>query len=186
MAGSLFEHHEQVFSPGVEQGVRTGIPQNAGVAKFSRNTLNIFFTTELGDSLYAAYGIGYQEEDGMGSNLITKGPETVLPASYQLKSDNLGAYGEIDYRITGRLKFDAAIRVDQTENGGTVNTGKVTLAYDIPDLPARAHFSWGEGFKLPSLFALGDPLVGNPSLEAESANSWELGLHSVHLSLIHI
>jgi outer membrane cobalamin receptor len=181
VAGSLFEHHEQVFSPAVAKGIRNEIPENAGVAKFSRNTLNVFFTTELSDSLYAAYGIGYQEEDGIGSSLITLGPEAVVPASYQLQRDNLGTYGEIDYRITGRLKFDAAIRVDQTENGGTVNTGKVTLAYDIPDLPARAHFSWGEGFKLPSLFALGDPLVGNPSLEAESANSWELGLHSVHI-----
>ena len=181
VAGSLFKHDEQVFSPEVAQGVRTGIPQNAGVAKFSRNTLNVFFTTELGDSLYAAYGIGHQKEDGMGSNLITMGPETVVPASYQLKRDNLGAYGEIDYRITEQLKFDAAIRVDDTESGGTVSTGKLTLAYDLPSLPTRAYFSWGEGFKLPSLFALGDPLVGNPSLEAEAANSWELGLHSAHI-----
>ena len=180
VAGSLFDHDEQVFSPAVVPGIRPGIPENTGVAEFSRNALNVFFTSELNDSLRTAYGIGYQEEDGAGSSLITLGPQFVVPTSYQLDRDNLGVFGEVDYRITRQLTLDAALRIDDTESAGTVNTGKITLAYDLPGRPTRVHLSWGEGFKLPSLFALGDPLVGNPSLEAETADSWELGVRSVH------
>jgi outer membrane receptor protein involved in Fe transport len=36
--------------------------------------------------------------------------------------------------------------------------------------------NWGEAFKLPSFFALGHPLVGNPQLQPETAESWDLGL----------
>lgn len=180
-AASLFEHDEQVFSPAVVPGVRNGIPENSGDTEFERNALNVFLTSELSDSLYAAYGVGYQVEQGTGSSLITLGPQFVLPTSYRLNRDNLGVYGELDYQATPQLSMHAALRIDETEDAGTVDTGKLTLAYDLPGRPARVHLTWGEGFKLPSLFALGDPLVGNPALQSETSDSWELGLSSTHL-----
>src|SRR5205085_9610590 len=43
----------------------------------------------------------------------------------------------------------------------------------------RLRFGWGTGFRLPSFFALGQPLVGNASLRPEHSRSYEAGL--VHL-----
>ena len=43
--------------------------------------------------------------------------------------------------------------------------------------------SWGEGFKLPSFFALASPLVGNPGLVPEKSNGWDVGLEPV--SFLH-
>jgi iron complex outermembrane receptor protein/vitamin B12 transporter len=40
----------------------------------------------------------------------------------------------------------------------------------------RVRLGWGNAFKLPSLFALADPLVGNPDLRPELVTSWELGV----------
>lgn len=36
--------------------------------------------------------------------------------------------------------------------------------------------NWGEGFKLPSFFALGHPVVGNPDLIPEKSQSFDIGL----------
>ncbi len=36
--------------------------------------------------------------------------------------------------------------------------------------------AWGKAFKLPSLYALGHPLVGNPDLVPERGESYELEL----------
>lgn len=36
--------------------------------------------------------------------------------------------------------------------------------------------SYGEGFKPPSFFALGHPLVGNPNLRPERSRKFEVGL----------
>jgi len=181
IAGSLFEHDEQVASPGVAPGVRNAIPENSGNSDFSRSAVNVFLTSEFNESLDAAYGIGYQKEAGTGSSLITLGPQFVLPTSYELDRDNLGVYGEIDYRASRAFSVAAALRVDDTDSAGTANTGRITLAYELPGRATRLHLTWGEGFKLPSLFALADPLVGNPTLQPETADSWELGVLSAHL-----
>ena len=50
---------------------------------------------------------------------------------------------------------------------------------DNPQLAATQttlRASWGEGFKLPSFFALGHPLVGNPTLGPETGESVEVGV----------
>ena len=51
--------------------------------------------------------------------------------------------------------------------------------------------SWGEGFKLPSFFALGEPNVGNTQLKPERSRSFDIGLEKrmvkpeLFLSLIY-
>ena len=182
VAASVFGHDERASSPAVPPGVRPGIPGNSSDAQFARNAVNVFLTSTASDALQAAYGLAYQAEDGKGLGLISLGPQSVLPRRYRLERDNLGVYGEIDYALAPRWSVDAALRVDRTDGAGTVRTGKIALAYDLPGRPARLHLTWGEGFKLPSLFALGDPLVGNPALNAETATSWELGLHATPMA----
>ena len=166
---SLFEHDEQVSSPGVAAGVRNGIPENTRDSGFSRRAVNVFLTTTLGDSLHAAYGIGYQQENGDAKSLIRFAPQFALPADYELGRDNVGIYGELDYRVGG-LRVSPAFRADKTEDAGTVTTGKITLSYQLSARPTGFHLTFGEGFKLPSLFALADPLVGNATLEPETAD----------------
>jgi len=114
VAGSLFEHDEQASSPGVAPGIRNGIPENSGDSNFSRSALSVFLTSNLSDSVQAAYGLGYQQEDGTGSSLITLTPQVVLPTRYQLDRDNLGVFGEIDYRVSGAFSVGAALRVDDS------------------------------------------------------------------------
>ena len=182
ISGSLFEHAEQAFSPAVISGVRSGIPENTSDTDFSRGTLNVFLSSGVTDSVHTVYGIEYQEESGSGTSLIQLEPLFMLPTSYQLDRNNLSAYGEINYTVSQNFTLGAALRIDDADSAGIVHTGKISLGYTLPNHPTRLHLTWGEGFKLPSLYSLGDPLVGNPTLEPETADSWELGMHSAQMN----
>ncbi|MED5535882.1 MAG: TonB-dependent receptor [Pseudomonadota bacterium] len=181
ISGSLFEHAEQAFSPAVISGVRSGIPENTGDTDFSRGSLNIFLSSGVTNSMHTIYGIEYQEESGSGTSLIQLEPPFKLPTNYQLDRNNLSAYGEINYAVSQNFTLGTALRIDDPDSAEIVHTGKISLAYTLPNHPTRLHLTWGEGFKLPSLYSLGDPLVGNPTLKPETADSWELGIHSAHM-----
>jgi outer membrane cobalamin receptor len=181
ISGSLFEHAEQAFSPAVMSGVRSGIPESTGDTDFSRASLNIFLSSRVTDSMHTIYGIEHQEESGSGTSLIQLEPPFRLPTNYQLDRNNLSAYGEINYAVNQNFTLGTALRIDDPDSTGIVHTSKISLAYTLPNHPTRLHLTWGEGFKLPSLYSLGDPLVGNPTLEPEIADSWELGIHSTQM-----
>ena len=38
-------------------------------------------------------------------------------------------------------------------------------------------FLWGKAYKLPSFYALGNPIVGDPTLKPEEAENFEGGCH---------
>ena len=44
----------------------------------------------------------------------------------------------------------------------------------------------GEAYKLPSFFALGNPLVGNPDLDPETVTSWDVGLAWKHAPALEL
>ena len=44
------------------------------------------------------------------------------------------------------------------------------------DAPVVLYGNWGEGFKLPSFYALGNPIVGSPTLRKERSRGWEVGV----------
>jgi iron complex outermembrane receptor protein/vitamin B12 transporter len=66
--------------------------------------------------------------------------------------------------------------MDKTDTAGRETTGNIALEYGFPGNRGSVRLGWGNAFKVPSLFALADPLVGNPSLRPEIVESWELEL----------
>ena len=60
----------------------------------------------------------------------------------------------------------------------TQTTPRVGIQYRIPLTTVDLVASWGEGFKLPSFYALGSPTVGNSELRPERSESWEAGFES--------
>ena len=53
---------------------------------------------------------------------------------------------------------------------------RVRVAYEFADSGFTVAGAWGKAFKLPSLYALGHPLVGNPDLVPERGESYEFEL----------
>jgi vitamin B12 transporter len=69
--------------------------------------------------------------------------------------------------------------VDDPDDYSPVTSPRARVAYgfsnDYGNIFTVAA-AWGKAFKLPSMYALGHPLVGNPDLAPERSESWELEL----------
>jgi iron complex outermembrane receptor protein/vitamin B12 transporter len=68
------------------------------------------------------------------------------------------------------------VRVDHPDGYSPVTSPRVRVAYEFADTGFTVAGAWGKAFKLPSLYALGHPLVGNPDLVPERGESYELEL----------
>ena len=68
------------------------------------------------------------------------------------------------------------MRVDNPDGYSSVTSPRVRVAYEFADSGFTVAGAWGKAFKLPSLYALGHPLVGNPDLVPERGESYELEL----------
>lgn len=106
----------------------------------------------------------------------------VLPATYNLT------------RPTGFLSFNstlakagfvmtAGLGVETSNVYHTVLSPRAGASYTFGDTRLRA--SWGQGFKLPSFYSLGSPLVGNPSLRPEFSSGFDAGIEH-HFSPAHL
>ena len=175
-AATTFDHLEQTVSPGIAPGIGSGIPANRSDTDFSRIALNMFISSELTDKLDTAFGLGYQKEDGESTGQITFAPQSILSTRYALSRDDLSAYAELAFRAHARFGLVAGVRMDKTDTAGRETTGNIALEYGFPGNRGSVRLGWGNAFKVPSLFALADPLVGNPSLRPEIVESWELEL----------
>jgi iron complex outermembrane receptor protein/vitamin B12 transporter len=175
-AATYYDHRERVTSPGVAAGFGSGIPANRSDSDFSRGTLNLFVESALTARLDLAAGLGYEHEDGESSGKIDFAPGVVMPTGYQLSRDVLSAYAELGYRAATGIGVLAAVRTDDTGMSGRETTGKIVFDYGFGGDHVRIRLARADAFKLPSLFGLADPLVGNPNLRPETAKSWELGL----------
>ena len=48
------------------------------------------------------------------------------------------------------------------------------MVYRLADNRTYVHTNWGRGFKLPSLYALGNPIIGNQELRVERSEALNL------------
>lgn len=179
---TFFEHSEDFVSQGVAAGVRDGIPPNQSDSEFFRATANLFLASGWTDKVETAFGLNYQRDTGESASLVTFSPQFQLPTRYEVSRDNVAAYAELAYAADNGFGLLASVRADDTELAGRESTARFSAHYAFANGHARLRAGWGQAFKLPSLFALSDPLVGNPELRPETAESSELGLDSTWLN----
>ena len=97
---------------------------------------------------------------------------------------NIGAFALADWRQAGHA-VDASVRVDDDERFGSELTGSLAYGYQFSEA-FRTHASYGRGFRAPTFNQLFSPgfggqFAGNPDLEAETSDAFELGLRFSHL-----
>ncbi|OUD15759.1 hypothetical protein TPSD3_02240 [Thioflexithrix psekupsensis] len=90
------------------------------------------------------------------------------------RRDNHGVFAQyqVDFQP---LHFQISGRFDDNEQFGDYWTGHLGLGYEWSPM-IRGFASWGRAFKAPSFNELYFPHFGNPHLEPEQAQSWEVGL----------
>ncbi len=162
-------------SPGVVPSVQTpsGIPANGDDARFTRN--EVTFTNRLTPfaGLDAAIGMDMQAEHGVDDGYLKFGPAK-LPTHFALDRTLWSGFAEARYQIAD-LTLSASGRYDSI--GPTDHFSPQARAdYVLPDWGTRFQIMWGKAYKLPSFYALGNPIVGDPNLKSEEAENFEGGV----------
>jgi iron complex outermembrane receptor protein/vitamin B12 transporter len=142
----------------------------------SRFTATLTGTQKFSDFVSLAYGAEWQREEGVSNGSLDFGGGFVLPTSFELTRTSWAPFAEVRLNTSFGLSTQAGVRVDNPDNESSVTSPRVRVAYEMPDSGFTVAGSWGKAFKLPSLYALGHPLVGNPDLNPERGESYELQL----------
>jgi vitamin B12 transporter len=173
-----FDRDDHIDSPGIAPGVRDpfGVPSSIVDSTLTRFTATLTGTQKFSDFLSLAYGAEWQREEGVSDGSLDFGGGFVLPTSFELTRTSWAPFAEVRLETRFGLSTQAGVRIDKPDGYSSVTSPRVRVAYDVADSGFTVAGSWGKAFKLPSLYALGHPLVGNPDLVPERGESHELEL----------
>jgi outer membrane cobalamin receptor len=171
-----FERDESIDSPGVAPGPRDpfGVPASLVDSDFTRYSATFSATQSLSNAVSVAYGVDWQREAGASDGQLDLGG-FFAPTSFELTRSSWAPFAEVRVESATGLSAQAGARVDMPDGESSVTSPRMRVAYAMPQKLTIAA-SWGKAFKLPSLYALGHPLVGNPRLSPERSRSYELEL----------
>jgi outer membrane cobalamin receptor len=174
LLAAYLDQETSLFSPGVAPGVRTPVPPNRSKADLDRANLTAYARWQASSEILVTGGFDYQREDGEQVGSVELFPGFGLPTDFQLDRETTGAFAELMYRPKSAISLSASLRRDDPDDQSGETTARLGVQYELGDTRLFAH--WGEGFKLPSFFALGHALVGNPNLRPETSRNWSAGI----------
>ena len=159
--------------PAVAPGVLDGQPAYTSITDYQRRQLLWINRIDLPVDAMVVVGVDAVAEDASDRGAVDLG-FAVIPSPFEMSRSFSSAFAEIGKRWNGGLTSTLALRWDHGDVDGRLS-GKVGVSRVVSDRGSRIWAHIGNGFKLPSFFALGSPLVGNPDLIAEKASSAEAG-----------
>jgi len=170
----FYDRSSDAVSPGVAPSAQTptGIPANGDKARFNRH--EVTWTNRLTPlpGLEAALGVDMQADHGADNGFLQFGPAK-LPTSFALNRTLWAGFAEMRYQIVPSLSLSASGRYDDT---GAHFSPQLRADYALTDSGTQFQLSWGKAYKLPSFYALGNPIVGDPTLKPEDAENFEGGV----------
>jgi len=173
---SRFDHEDSYVSPGVAPGVRDGVPPNGADSRLDRTSYTAHVIGDISDDMRATFGLDYYDEEGDSEGFVEFFPGLSIPAGFSIDRSVAGYFAEFRYQPAAGLSLLGSLRHDEPDEEPGETTTKLGALYDFNAGRTTLRFNWGEGFKLPSFFALASPLVGNPELRAEKSESTDIGI----------
>lgn len=143
----------------------------------NRDTQGEFPASFTGERLEADYLLGHEISSSLslllGVNAIGESADT--SAELDDANEIYGVFLQWDSKPFQDLYLSFSARNDEHSEFGSHATWKSTLAY-TPRHNTKIRGSYGTGFRAPSLFELFDSQFGNPDLDPETSDSWDLGI----------
>jgi len=177
----IYDHDDTFTSPGIAPGERDGVPPRKADSSLTRDYVSGYAVWQATEKLAVTFGADYQGEDGKSNGYIEFAPGFQVPSSFKLNRDIVGVFGEFQLEPAAGLTILGSVRNDDPDVGDSQTTSRVGAVYTFNSSTTRLHANWGQGFKLPSFFALGHPLVGNPDLKPETSESYDFGVEQAFL-----
>lgn len=164
---------DRTVTPAIVPGVLDGTPALAADSRFTRFEAIADIALGRGPVLAVA-GAALLRESGRSDGTIDFG--FPLPVGFDLVRTTRSAFAEASFRPGAGFGFNLAGRYDDVAGAGHSWTGRAAASWRPvgggPALFARI----GEGYKLPSFYALAHPLIGNPQLRPERSRNAEMGV----------
>lgn len=173
---NLFNRDSVMDSPGIPP--YNAVPPHNADTKYKNNEIKWVNTLGVEQLFWLNTGFVLQREDGTSTGSIANTVDT----PFSLNRENQAAFIEVNYAKEGVFSTRLSARYDNPEELSSETSINFGLQVPISS-NLDASFNWGDGFKLPSFFALGHPLVGNPELKPERARNSELRLSYQHENL---
>src|SRR5471030_416521 len=172
----FYDRGSNAVSPGVAPSAQTpsGIPANGDNARFTRQ--EVTWTNRLSPlpGLDAAVGVGMQAEHGVDDGFLQFGPAKI-PTHFALNRTLWAGFAEARYQVMPGLNLSGSGRYDDTGHSDHFSP-QLRVDYALPDWGTQFQLLWGKAYKLPSFYALGNPIVGDPTLKPEDVENFEGGV----------
>lgn len=173
---SYYDRDDDFRSPGVAPGVRDAVPPNGTDSDLERSNASLRTRFTPAASLAATVGVDFEREDGNADGYVEVAPGFRVPNSFSLDRDTWGVFGEVRYDLLDNWLVQGSLRFDDPDEASSETKGKLGTLWSLNDGRTQFRANWGKGFKLPSFFALGSSLVGNPDLLPEESESVDVGV----------
>jgi iron complex outermembrane receptor protein/vitamin B12 transporter len=163
-------HEEISRNPGIAPGVLDGVPPLASDTEYKTTQLEWSNTVSLvEDSTVLGLGASLFREDADNESVVDFG--VPIDAGFNLERDTRSLYAEVQTGV-GSLDILAGHRWDDADDISERSL-RTVISYPLAH-GTRLTYTQAEGFKLPSIFALMHPLVGNAELQPEKSLTREL------------
>ncbi len=173
LLASYLEAEDDVSTPAVAPGVLEGQPAYTSDTRYARTELFWSNRLKTDGSRDFAVGLDVVGEKGRDDGTVDLG-FAVLPNAYRLDRTTVSGFVEYGQDLWPSVSSTLALRLDHVD-GDTRISGKFGIAKSLVAADGRLWARIANGFKLPSFFALGNPLYGNENLRPEEVQNLELG-----------
>lgn len=160
-------------TPAIVPGVLDGVPAISAHNRLTRFEAIGDVTFEVPIAV-ATIGGAFLDEKGRSAGTIDFG--FPVPADFALDRTTASGFAEATLKPLPGFTVNGALRFDAVDGGPKEWTGRASIAYRIGNDGPALFARFGRGFKLPSFYALGNPLVGNPNLRPERSRNIEAGV----------
>lgn len=170
---SVRKKDESVDTPAVVPGIRNpqGLPAISSDNELTNQHLALSFSRSS-DKIDWLVGTEYQREKSDVTGILDFSFFT-LPSDFLLERETFSAFAELQTELAPSVLLALSGRYDKVETTDRLSPN-INLVWQL-DEEQQVYFDWGDSFKLPSMYALSNPLVGNPELANETAITREIG-----------
>jgi outer membrane cobalamin receptor len=172
---TYFRRREETVTPPIVPGEFEGVPGSDSTSRFQRAQVTVAQRYAFSPRIELGAGIDMQLEDGERNGFLDLG-FAQLPSNFDLDRVTRAAYAEARLRIDPGLELYGAARLDDSDDDRSRGSGRLALRYDHATTGTSIQAGWSNGHKQPSFYSLGDTLVGNPDLEVETSETFEIGV----------
>jgi len=169
---SFSRQEDDSHSPFIAPGELEGVPASENHSRFDRVEAvgSLAFDARI---MSLSVGGAALREVGRSSGSLDFG--LPFPTNFRLDRTTRSAFAEGSLRPASGLLINVAGRADKIAGAGTSTTGRIAARWQVTPSGPVVFASAGEGYKQPSFFALGHPLIGNPDLKPEQSTNAEIG-----------